>query len=183
MLRRSIRSPRFLRLALLLPLLLAARVDAVRAQSFGVSAGLAAPVGPLAEHRGVGLRVQGSLHSPERLLRVDLAGTFFPGADRDGQAGDYRSYSLGANLVPVLARGGDTRLRGLIGLSAHRVDVEDVSNPYGIVPGLQLGTVLEGGWSDRTLFAETGLHVIATDHGLGDFEGAVFVPVTVGIRF
>lgn len=172
---------RSIRLALFLPLLLAA--DLLRAQSLGVSAGPVIPVGPLGEHRDVGLRVQGSLYSPERLLRVDLAATLFPGDNRDWQAGDYRSLSLGANLLPVFHRAGGTRVRGLIGLSAHKVDVEGASNPYGIIPGLQLGTVLEGAWGGRALHAETGLHVIASDHGVGELEGAYFVPVTFGIRF
>lgn len=177
MLRRSIR------LALLLPLLMAARTEALHAQTLGVSAGLAAPVGPLGDHRGVGLRVQGSLYSPERLLRVDLAGTFFPGDDRGSETGDYRSASLGASLTPVLVRPGDVRVRGLAGLSVHRVHVTGARNPYGSVPGLQLGTVAEGAWDGRTLFAETGFHVIASDFGVGDWEGAYFVPVTFGVRF
>lgn len=177
MLRRS------LRLALLLPLLLAARGETLHAQTLGVSAGLAAPVGPLGEHRGVGLRVQGSLYSPERLLRVDLAGTFFPGDGGGAEAGDYRSIGLGASLTPVLVRAGDTRVRGIAGLSAHRVHVTGDTNPYGIVPGLQLGTVAEGAWDGRTLFAETGFHVIASDFGVDELEGAYFVPITFGIRF
>jgi hypothetical protein len=178
MLRRSIR------IALLLPLVITvAHAEALHAQTVGVSAGLAAPLGPLGEHRGVGLRVQGSLYSPERLLRVDVAGTFFPGDGRGGETVDYGSASVGANLTPVLVRVADARIRGLAGLSVHRVHVTGDTNPYGLVPGLQLGAVVDGAWDGRTLFAETGVHVIASDYGVGDFGVASFVPVTIGIRF
>lgn len=172
-----------LQLALLLAPLVVAATGPLRAQTLGVSAGLAAPAGPLAEHRGVGLRVQGSLYSPERLLRIDLAGTFFPADGPGPQARDYRSVNVAANFAPVLARAGDARVRGLAGLSAHRVHVPGVANPYGLVPGLQLGVVAEGARDGRAFVAETGFHVIASDHGVGELEGAYFVPVTVGIRF
>jgi hypothetical protein len=174
-------------LPLLAGLLLSAPPASLRAQAFGGSVGLAAPVGPLADGRGVGVRIQGSLHSPGGRLRADVAGLFLPGSEGDGlhatRTRDYRSVSLGANLLPVLVRSEALRVRGLIGLSGHGVTVPGTNNPYGIVPGAQLGGVLERTWKGHALTGEAGLHLIASDHGLGELEAALFVPVSIGIRW
>lgn len=174
-------------LPLLAALLLSAPAESLRAQAVGGSVGLAAPVGPLADGRGVGVRIQGSLYSPGGLVRGDVAGLFLPGSDEEGQPAsrmsDYRSVSLGANLLPVLVRSEALQVRGLVGLSGHSVSVPNTNNPYGIVPGAQLGGVLERAWNGHALTGETGLHLIASDHGLGELEAALFVPVSIGIRW
>ena len=175
------------RLALLLAgLLCSASAPPLRAQSLGGSVGPAMPVGALAEDRGVGLRVQASVY-PSNLLRVDLAGVVFPGTgdaeDLGPAKGEYSSASLAANLVPVFGRRGASQARGLIGLSVHRLSVPGVPNPYGTVLGTQVGGLLERTGRGRTLWAEAGLHVIGSDHGLGELEAALFVPVSIGIRW
>jgi hypothetical protein len=176
--------PHPVRRALLLAvLLLSAPPAPLRAQSPGGSVGLAVPVGALGKDRGVGLRIQASVYPTGNLLRVDLAGLVFPGtgeANEEGTAtGEYRSASLAANLVPVFRRTEAGAVRGLIGLSVHQLNVPGVPDPYGTVLGSQLGGVLERTGGGRTLTAEAGLHVIGSDHGLG----ALFVPVSIGIRW
>ncbi len=168
-------------------LLLSAPASPLRAQSFGASVGPAVPVGALAEDRGVGLRIAGSVYPRGNLLRVDVAGVIFPGTgdvDRLGPSrGEYRSASLAANLVPVLRRTGALQVRGLAGLSIHRLGVPGVPNPYGTVLGTQLGGLLERTRGGRTLTMEAGVHVIGSDHGLGELEAALFVPLSIGIRW
>lgn len=169
----------------LLPLLFAllrAPAASLSAQAVAGSGGIAVPMGALAEERGVGFRVQGSVFTPSGRVRADLAGVSFPAADEPG-AEAYRSLSVAINLLPTLVRTGPMRLRALAGLSAHWVDVPGVSNPYGTVPGLQLGGVLERAAGGGTLTAEAGLHLIASDYGVGELEGAFFVPVLIGFRF
>jgi hypothetical protein len=174
------------RLAFLSVALLCASATSVQAQSFGASAGLAAPLGPLAEQHDIGWRVQGSAHLAGGQWRLDAAAVTFPGntADSSYTAGrDYRSFSLAGNLLPTVIRSESTRLRALVGLSVHRVDVERLNNPYGMVAGGQLGGVLERAWNGHALTAEAGVHLIATDHGLGELDAAYFIPMGIGIRW
>ncbi|HST57953.1 MAG TPA: hypothetical protein VLK84_04680 [Longimicrobium sp.] len=168
-------------------LLLSTPAAPLRAQSVGGSVGPAVPVGALAEDRGVGLRIAGSLYPRGRLLRVDLAGVIFPGTgdeDRLGPSrGEYRSASLAANLVPTFRRTEALQVRGLFGLSVHRLSVPGVPNPYGTVLGTQVGGLLERTGGGRTLTAEAGIHLIGSDHGLGELEAALFIPLSIGIRW
>lgn len=180
--------PHFSRLfAPLAFLLLSASAPPLRAQSVGGSVGPAVPVGSLAEDRGVGLRIQGSVYPRGRLLRLDLAGVVFPadGGSAPGraEAGEYRSVSIAANLVPMFRRRGALQVRGLAGLSAHRLSIPRTTNPYGTVVGTQFGGVLERTGSGRTLTAEAGLHVIGSDHGVGELQAVLFVPLSVGVRW
>lgn len=172
-------------LPLFAALLLAA--PALRAQAIGVSAGLALPTGELAENRGVGVRVQGSVYVPRTFVRVDVAGVSFPESSDGNASGaemaEYRSVSVAANLLPVFRSTETLQVRGLVGLSGHRVSTPGFTNNYGTVPGVQLGGVLERTWGGRTLTAEAGFHSILSDHGLGELKAAAFFPVSMGIRF
>jgi hypothetical protein len=157
-------------------------------QTFGASAGVALPVGGLAEHRTAGIRVAGSVYSSSGFVRGDVAGVILPGTEladaSSTQTDDWRSVSIGANVLPVLARSETLRVRALAGLSAHSVSVRrGGDNPYGVVGGVQLGSVLERSWNGRTLTAEVGLHVVASDYGVGELEAATFVPLSAGIRW
>jgi hypothetical protein len=167
--------------------LLLAPAGSLHAQTFGASAGLAVPLGSLAEHRGVGFRAQGSVYSSGGRFRGDVAGVFFPGDDSadtsPSQAGDWRSVSVAAHVLPRLAHTETLSVRALAGLSAHRASIPGVRNPYGVVAGAQLGAVVEhaigGGW----LTAELGGHLVATDHGVGELEPVLFIPLIVGLRW
>ena len=166
--------------------LLLAPAASLHAQ-IGGSAGIAVPLGSLAEHRGVGFRAQGSLYSSGGRFRGDVAGVFFPGdgsADTSpSQSGDWRSIGVAVNVLPRLTHTETLSVRALGGLSAHRTSIPGVRNPYGVVPGAQLGAVVErsigGGW----LMAEVGAHLVATDHGVGELEPVTFIPLSVGFRW
>ncbi len=179
--------PVILRLCAWLFPLLVALPAALASQSIGANLGLALPLGSLAEYRQVGYRAQGSLTSAGGLLRAEVAGVFIPGTDDPGASDwrthDWRSLSIGGSVLPTLGQSETLRIRGLFGLSAHRSSIRDVSNPYGTVPGLQLGTVLERSWRTSILTAELGLHVVASDFGVDEFGGAFFLPLLVGFRW
>jgi hypothetical protein len=167
--------------------LLLAPAASLHAQGVGGSAGIALPVGSLAEHRGVGFRAQGSVYSPGGLLRGDVAGVFFPGDDSadtsPSQSGDWRSVGIAGNVLPRLMHTETLSVRALAGLSAHRTSIPGVRNPYGVVPGGQLGGVVERSVGRGWLTVEGGLHLVATDHGVGELEPVIFVPLTVGFRW
>ncbi|HEX2187705.1 MAG TPA: hypothetical protein VHG51_02345 [Longimicrobiaceae bacterium] len=176
-----------LRLRAWLLSLLVALPSALAGQSIGANVGPAVPLGSLAEYRHVGFRAQGSLSAASGLLRAEVAGVYIPGTDdpdaSDWRTRDWRSVSIGGSVLPMLGRSEALRLRGLFGLSAHRSRIRGVSNPYGTVPGLQLGAVLERSWRTSLLTAELGLHVVASDYGVDESGGAFFVPLLVGFRW
>ena len=176
-----------LRLCIWLLLLLVALPSELPAQAFGASVGLAVPLGSLAEYRHTGYRAQGSLTSPGGRLRAEVAGVLLPGTEEPGvspwRTRDWRSLSIGGSFLPTLGHSEALRVRALVGLSAHRSSMPGVSNPYGTVPGLQLGTVLERSWKTSILTAELGLHVVASDFGVDELHGAFFLPFLVGIRW
>lgn len=178
---------RFFALSLALAAMLCALPPAAPAQGVGAAAGPAVPLGGLGEHRGIGVRGQLSLYSPGGLLRGDVAGMAFPGSDDAGasawRTGTWRSVSFAGNLLPTLARPADGRVRGLVGLSAHRMSISGADNPYGTVPGAQLGGVVERSWKGATLTAELGLHLVASDFGVDEMHGSFSLPVMVGIRW
>lgn len=157
------------------------------AQSLGVSGGLAVPAGSLGEHRSVGLRAQFSAFSPGGLLRADLAGVLFPGEDHPTappwRTGGWRSLNLAGNILPLLSRSDSVEFRGVIGLSAHRMSISGRANPYGIVPGFQLGSMFTRPWNGRTLTAEFGFHLVASDFGVAEYSGSYSFPLLVGIRW
>lgn len=167
--------------------LLLALPTSLSAQRVGGSVGLAVPSGALAETRDVGWRIQGSLYSPGGRLRLDVARVAFPGSDladsASAQERDYSSVSVAGNFLPVITGSETMRLRALVGLSAHRVSVPGVRNPYGLVAGAQLGGVVERTWSRRAIVLESGLHLIASDHGLGELDAGFFIPVGIGVRW
>ena len=172
----------------LLLALLCAPAASLDAQAFGGSAGIAVPVGTLAANRDLGLRVQGSYYTPGGRLRADVAGVYFPGNETQGQVttnyADWRSLSLGVNFLPRLRPATDAlTLRALLGLSAHTMSIKGDDNPYGIVPGLQLGGVLEHRTRFGMLTAEAGYHIVASDYGVAELEPVLFVPVLIGFRF
>lgn len=168
-------------------LLLAALPAALPAQGVGASVGLAVPLGSLGEHRQLGYRAQGTLSAMDGLLRAEVAGVLVPGTEDAGatpwRSHEWRSFSVGGSVLPTLGRSGPLRVRGLIGLSAHRSEIRGVPNPYGTVPGLRLGAVLERSWRGSVLTAETGLHVVASDFGVSELHGAFFLPLMVGFRW
>lgn len=157
------------------------------AQSLGVSVGAAIPVGSLADYRSIGIRGQVSAYSPGGLLRADLGGVLFPGKE-DPQAstwrtGDWRSLSLAVNVLPTLSRSESLTFRGLLGVSTQWMSIRGRDNPYGAVPGIQLGASWERPWNGRSLTAEVGLHTVVSDYGVGEFSGSFSIPILVGIKW
>lgn len=157
------------------------------AQGLGVSVGAAVPVSSLGEYRSIGIRGQISAYSPGGLLRADVGGVLFPG-EEDPQVsiwdtGDWRSVSLAVNVLPTISRSESLTFRGVIGLSAQRMSISGQDNPYGTVPGLQLGAFWERPWNGRSLTAEFGLHMVVSDYGVEEYGSSYSIPILVGIKW
>jgi hypothetical protein len=157
------------------------------AQNLGVSGGLAMPLGSLGEYRSIGIRGQLSAFSPGGLLRVDLGGVLLPGgADprvSTWRTGTWRSVSVAGNVLPLLSRSESLNVRGLVGGSVHWMSVRGEDNPYGMVPGLQIGALWERPWNGRALTAEFGLHTVISDYGVDEYGASYSLPLLVGIRW
>lgn len=178
---------RTLRAGLALAAALCALSSPGGAQSLGVSGGPAVPLGGVGEHRGVGVRGQLSAFSPGGLLRADLGAVLLPGSEAPGgnawRTGDWRSVSVAGSALPLLFRSESLALRGLVGISAHRASIRGAENPYGTVPGIQLGTVWERPWGRHTLTAELGLHAVLSDYGVDELGISGTLPILVGVRW
>lgn len=167
--------------------LLLLQPDSANAQRIGGAAGVAFPLSTLAETRDLGFRGLGFVSTNSGLIRLELAATMFP---RDGnpaqsswQTGDYRTFSLGAAIRPTIASTELTRVRAQFGLTAHRTTVPNLHNPYGTVPGANLGIAVERRTGRGTLSAEVGFHTVYSDFGVGDFKVPLFVPFMLGISW
>jgi len=167
--------------------LLAALSSAAGAQGLGVSGGPAVPLGAVGEHRAVGVRGQLSAHSPGGLLRADLGAVLLPGVAEAGEdtwrTGDWRSVSLAGSVLPLFWRSESLEVRGLVGISAHRMSIPRVENPYGTVPGVQLGMVWARPRDGHTLTVEAGLHAVLSDYGVDEMGVSGSLPLLVGIRW
>jgi hypothetical protein len=148
--------------------------------------GAAFPLGSLGESRGAGFRALGFVSTPGGLFRIELGVTHFPQGDSiagSNWRGSWRTVSLAASLRPTVLRTESSRLRAAIGLAGHRTSITDVRNPYGTVPGVQIGFGIETSTGRAVLSLDSGLSIVLSDFGVDEFSGATFVPITLGITW
>lgn len=166
---------------------LSLKPGSAHAQRVGGAAGVAFPLAELADTRDLGYRALGFVATNSGLIRLEAAATMFPGDDNpatsDWQRGSYRTYSLGAAIRPTIAATELTRVRAQLGFAAHRTTVPNVHNPYGTVPGANLGIAAERRRGRALLSADIGFYTVLSDFGVGDFVIPVFVPLMLGISW
>lgn len=156
-------------------------------QRLGGAAGIAFPLGSLADTRDMGYRALAFISTSGGLMRVELGAATFPGDEgNEGSTrrrGSWQTASVGVSIRPTLESTEHSRVRAHFGLSAHRTSVPDVSNPYGTVAGAQFGIGFEATRGRLVLSADAGLHSVLSDFGITEFSFAHFIPVTLGISW
>lgn len=167
--------------------LLATHASFAAGQRLGGAAGIALPLGVLADTRGLGYHALAFVSTSGGLLRLEFGTAMFPGGEGSvespRQHGDWRSVSAAVSVRPSLYSTERSRVRAHIGVSGHRLSIPNVSNPYGTVPGAQFGIGHEVRRGRMILSADLGLHTVLSDFGLIDFHTAHFIPVTLGVSW
>jgi opacity protein-like surface antigen len=158
--------------------------------TFGVSGGLAQPMGNLGDFAGTGFQVAGHLgFNPASVpfgLRADVAFTQF-GADDDvqviggGEVDNFRSIGVGLNAIVKVPTQGTVAPYLLGGPSFRRLTVgvsdgddPDAENKF----GLQVGGGIQFNLSGMSTNLEAKyVHIFTED------ESTQFIPITFGINF
>lgn len=169
------------RLLPVLLLLCAAAMPAAaqRGALLGLNAGAAVPSGSMADLRGTGWHLSGTLESPlagPLRLRADAIYEAFP-----GRLGDDLDI-VGARAAAVYEVPSEPRLYALLGAGGYRLHVSGERNPYGITPGLHAGAGLRIPTPAADLVVEAGAAVMLTDYGNQDFIASTYFPLTIGFR-